>query len=78
MEMDKPHSHGNFIFFLTIYLFHLIIVVPVLYYLGTKREAAGAGIYSALLLLAVFTLLYHGIGLVDLIWNKVTKYPGMS
>jgi len=73
---QKTHQHGHFIYFLSIYLFHLILVVPILYYAGTNPEGA-PGIYSALVMLTFFTLLYHGFGLFNLLWNRQLTFPGM-
>ena len=47
-----------------IYLMHLLLVVPILAYIGIYRKSINPITYPLLLALAVFTGVYHGIQLL--------------
>ena len=47
-----------------IYLMHVILVVPILAYIGIYRKSVNPMTYPILIALAVFTAAYHGLQLV--------------
>jgi len=57
-EEKSPISYGNMIYF-----FHLIVIVPLIFYI-TMGKSPGSNALSALMMLGVFTLLYHGTKLL--------------
>jgi hypothetical protein len=48
----------------TIYLLHIIVIVPLITYIGFKGATANPMSYSLLLALAAFTAIYHGFRLM--------------
>jgi len=57
------------IIIIIIYLVHLLLIVPFLFFIGVKGDKAPSGAFGALLMLAVFTALYHSSGLVYSLWT---------
>jgi hypothetical protein len=47
-----------------VYLMHVILVVPILAYIGIYRESVNPMMYPILIALAVFTAAYHGLQLL--------------
>jgi len=57
-DSDKPTR-------IIVYMFHILLVVPILVYMVTMRRKANVMIYPFLGAIAVFTMIYHGIKLID-------------
>ena len=57
-EEKSPISYENMIYF-----FHLIVIVPLIFYI-TMGKSPASNALSALMMLGVFTLLYHGTKLI--------------
>jgi hypothetical protein len=53
-------SRGN----MMIYASHIVFIVPLLMYIAYYKGKANQMIYPILIVLAVFTLLYHGMGMI--------------
>ena len=49
----------------TVYLLHVLIIVPILTYIGFKGAEADPRAFALLLALAAFTALYHGVRLMQ-------------
>lgn len=52
-ELDKNHT--------TIYALHIFLIVPLLVYMGYKRNKTSIMAFNLLLVLAAFTAVYHGV-----------------
>jgi len=50
---------------LIIYLSHILFIVPLLIYIGYYKKKVNTFIYPILIVLAVFTLLYHGGAIIQ-------------
>jgi hypothetical protein len=58
-QISKTHAddkHGH----MMIYLSHIVLIVPLLVYIGYYKKRVNPLTYPILMVLAVFTLLYHG------------------
>jgi hypothetical protein len=55
-----------------IYMFHIILIVPLLVYIVTFRTKINPVTYPLLGALAVFTVIYHGIKMVDISHNVIS------
>jgi len=53
---------------LLIYLSHILFIVPLLIYISIYKNKVNKIIYPLLLVLAIFTLSYHGIALITWIY----------
>jgi hypothetical protein len=58
IDSDKPKK-------IIIYIFHILLVVPILLYIVTMGKKANVMVYPLLGAMTVFTALYHGIKLID-------------
>lgn len=56
-QLDKTHTKSGH---LIIYISHIIFIVPLLVYIAYYKSNVKPFIYPILIVLAVFTLLYHG------------------
>ncbi len=56
-EMDKNST--------TIYAMHVLLIVPLLVYIGIKRGKASKHLFEILIVLAAFTAVYHGFRLIS-------------
>ena len=57
---DNDNKRGH----MFIYLSHIVFIVPLLLYIGYYRKTINPMTYPILIVLAVFTLLYHGGAMV--------------
>lgn len=60
-EVDKNNK--------TIFWLHFAMIVPFLTYIGIKREKANPRAFDLLLVLTVFTAIYHGVRILSTIHN---------
>ena len=51
----------------TIYALHLLVIVPLILYIGIKSKKAPKEVFYLLIVLAVFTAVYHGFRLLSVI-----------
>lgn len=58
-EIDKNNT--------TIYALHILIIVPILVYIGMRAQKTPTQAYYLLLVLATFTAIYHGIRLIGVV-----------
>lgn len=56
-EVEKNHY--------LIYALHVVVIVPFLAYIGFKKEQVHPSTYPLLLALVVFTLVYHGMRMIQ-------------
>jgi hypothetical protein len=49
---------------LMIYLSHIIFIVPLLVYIGLQKNKVNILVYPILIVLAIFTLFYHGLAVM--------------
>jgi len=54
-KTDKISKH------MLIYMSHILFIVPFLIYIGIKKDKVNQATYPLLIVLALFTLMYHGI-----------------
>ena len=54
-----------------VYLVHIVIVGPLLVYIGYFKNRVDKNILNALVVLGAIVILYHGYKFVDSIRNKV-------
>ena len=57
-EEDKIDIKSKY---MLIYMSHILFIVPFLIYIGIKKDKVNQATYPLLIVLALFTLMYHGI-----------------
>jgi len=57
-EEDKIDIKSKY---MLIYMSHILFIVPLLIYIGIKKDKVNQATYPLLIVLALFTLMYHGI-----------------
>ena len=60
IEDNKDNSKGKFI----IYLSHIILIVPLLLYIAIQKDKTNVMVYPILIVLSIFTALYHGVSIM--------------
>lgn len=70
---NTEQSYKNFL--LSTYAWHLVIIVPLLFFVGIKRDQSPGNAFAALLLLGALTLFYHGVGFITLLLGTSHGFP---
>jgi hypothetical protein len=60
IEDNKDSSKGKFI----IYLSHIVFIVPLLLYIAIQKDKTNVMVYPILIVLSIFTALYHGVSIM--------------
>ena len=50
-----------------IYMSHILFIVPFLIYIGIQKDKVNQATYPLLIVLALFTLMYHGIKMKNIL-----------
>lgn len=64
-EKQKPKDVDNKRGNMMIYLSHILFIVPLLLYIGYYKNSVNKMTYPIIIVLAVFTLVYHGSAMIQ-------------
>ena len=53
-----------------VYLFHILVIAPLLFYIGYMKEKVPSQLYVILMAMAVVIALYHSFKLVNIVMKQ--------